>query len=380
MDIRNEHKERTWWITCLLFLYFIYYLSYDSTLLNTNIILIASLGVLLIEIGRRVIENNGKASIELLIVFMSSIWAFVCSFLNGSGFGSAVTQTTLLMAVCLFSSTQLTRSQHNKVMFRMVLVLLLVLIIFSEPSLYRSYFSPILPYFPNTVHINPNCIAMLTFYLFVFLFEFIENASFKKRYKKLLQFIVLAAALFYIYLSSARTSMFAALVFIALFWLCKYKKANITRTAFFIVLCLSFVIVFIYTALYSSGYMIDEIVGGKNFYTGRESIWIEALQLVSKNPIIGFSNKIAFGPKEIYSVHNSLLAILCYFGIFGLVSTVAVLYISFKKIDYKNNPLIVSALFSTTIIMCFETSITDWSLLLPFCLLFLQTKCKPANE
>ncbi len=373
----KDYKARTWWIFCFLFLYFFYYLSYDSTLINNDIILIATSIVLIVEMALRIIERK-IVSLDLIIAIGASIWAFACSFLNGSGFGSAINQTTLLISLSLFSSTKLTTIQRKRLVLCIVVILLTILVIFSATTQYHAYYISILPYFSSSTQINPNCIAMLTFYLYVFSFEYLEITNIKTRNKRVLQMAILCGVIYYIYISSARTSMSAAIVFTILFTFCKYRKALRTREIFLFALCFSLFIVFVYCGLYSVGFLKDEVIWGKGFYSGREDVWNHALLLFSESPIIGFSNKIAFGSGEFLSAHNSLLAIMCYFGILGLISTIFVLYLAFKKIDYKDNTLIVSAIFSTIIIMCFETCITDWSLLLPFCLLFAQTKKKGA--
>ena len=371
-----ETKARIWWIMFIQYLFLFYYLSYSNTLINNNIILVISCLILLIEIIMRAIYNNKRMSLCLFVACVGSLWTFFCSYINGSGFGSAITQTSLLISVCMFAETKILPSQRKKIMVHMTIILLLVLIIFSEPSMYRSYYMPNLPYFSDSVKINPNCIAMLTYFLFIFLYEIIEDTGWRKKRKRLLQIVIMILLMYYIFLTSARTTIVSCIIFLLLFSMCRYKNQKLTRNLFFVGLCMSLGIVFIYISMYLSGFMIGDTVWGKGFYTGRQVIWIEALELVREHFLFGFSNKIAFGPKGMLSVHNSLLAILCYFGVFGLFSTIVVLFMSFKKIECKKHPLTVSAIFSTLIIMCFETVITDWSLLLPFCLLFIQTKSR----
>ncbi len=368
-------KSRTLWIALVQYLFLFYYLSYANALIDGDYILIASTVILVAEILLR-----KKVSFLLGGAILASGWAVFCSFANGSGYGSAITQANLLISICLLATTKLTDKQRKRVILRMVLILLAIIILFFAKTEYKSYFLPILPYFPSDVRMSLNCIAMLTFYLLVFALEFIEMTVVKKKQKQILQLVVVALTLTHIYFSYARTSMLAAAVFIVLAVFCKYGNRKKTRTVFLVALLCSFAIVYVYTTLYSVGFLVDQKIFGKSFYTGREVIWKDALSMFWENPIVGFSNKTPFGPKNIYSAHNSLLAVLCYFGIFGFASTVAILYSAFKKVDCRKNPLIISALFSTLIIMCFETSITDWSLLLPFCLLFTRTEREEAQK
>lgn len=372
---KNSREETgIFWMIAIQILYLIYYLSYSNVLINTNIILMASCLILLVKIITRLIHNSMRVSVRLLLAGVGSLWAFMSSMINGSGFGSAVTQTFLLLSVCLLAETTIPLLQHKKIMKCMALTISIVLVAFSRPTPYKSRFMSILPYMGDEVSINPNCIAMLTFFLFVYLFRMVEETKWKKRSKIITQFVIMVLCISYIYFTSARTAIVSCIIFVVLFWICKYKDYKLTRMMFFIGLCMSLGIIFVYTEMYSSGFLVGEVVGGKGFYSGREVIWAEALDILADNLIFGFSNKTTFGSSKLLSLHNSLLAVLCYFGLFGLLTTVAVLYMSFKKIDYKNNTMAVSALFASLFFISFETMITDWSLLVPFCFLFLQEK------
>ena len=137
-------KTRTLWIAIVQYSFLIYYLSFSNTLINNNYILIACVLVLLAEILLR-----QKFSLYLGIVLLSSVWALFCSTVNGGGYGSAITQITLLASVFLFSKTKLTRKQHKRVTLRMVFILLVILTVFSSKTAYGAYYVPILPYFPD---------------------------------------------------------------------------------------------------------------------------------------------------------------------------------------------------------------------------------------
>lgn len=372
----NERKtgQRTLWITAIQLLYLFYYLSYSDSLINTNIILVVACLVLVIEIIMRLILNSMKMSVSLFIVCVGSLWAFVCSSINGSGFGSAATQTFLLAVICLFADTDISLVQYKKIITRTAMILFVIVAIFSKPSLYRSVYMARLPYLGDSVGINPNCIAMLTFFLFVYLFKLVEETEWKNKYKRFLQIAILVLSASYIYLTSARTAIVSCVIFVVLFFFCKYKNCKLTRIMFLAGLCMSLGIVFIYLGMYSSGFMVGETIGGKGFYSGRQIVWFEALDLFKEHLIFGFSNKTTFSAKNLLSIHNSLLAMLCYFGVIGLLIAIATLYMSFKKIDYRNNALTTSAIFAALFFMSFETMITDWSLLVPYCFLFLNER------
>ena len=373
---RTETKTSIRWIIAIQYLFLLYYLSYSDSLMNNDILLVAVCLILLAEIATRIIRTGIKISACSLIACMGSVWAFTCSFVNGSGLGSAVTQATLLISICLFAETKVTPSQWKKIITHMTFILSAILILYSAHSTYRSFYTSIIPAFSGSIKVNPNCIAMLSFFWLAFAFSLIEKAPWRKQNRRFLQGVIAITTICYIYLTSARTSILACIAFLAIFTAKNHLNNTKIRSLFLFGLAASFLIVFIYVAMYSSDFLAGEEVFGKGLYTGRQAIWAEALDLLKENWIFGFSNKITLGPKELLSAHNSLLAIACHFGILGLLYTVASLYISFKKIDYKMMPLTTAAILASLIIMGFETLITDWSLLIPFCILFIQSNYK----
>ncbi len=119
---------------------------------------------------------------------------------------------------------------------------------------------------------------------------------------------------------------------------------------------------------------VGEEMMGKSVYTGREAVWAEALSLAKNNLFLGFSNKIDFN--GYLSAHNSLLAILCYFGVLGLIFSICVIYLSFKKLNDKCNSISAVAILAALVVMCFETVLTDWTLMWPFSFLFIHQESK----
>ena len=119
---KNSREETgIFWMIAIQILYLIYYLSYSNVLINTNIILMASCLILLVKIITRLIHNSMRVSVRLLLAGVGSLWAFMSSMINGSGFGSAVTQTFLLLSVCLLAETTIPLLQHKKIMKCMAL-------------------------------------------------------------------------------------------------------------------------------------------------------------------------------------------------------------------------------------------------------------------
>ncbi len=138
-------------IAILQYLFLLYYLSYADTLFNTDYILIVAFAVLLVGVGLRLIFHNFKASNCMIVVLVGAVWLFLCSWLNGSGFGSAVTQATLLFSICLFSEMQLSEKQQKRMTGRMTFVLSVIVVIFSDRVYPTDFYRSRLPYFGSTV-------------------------------------------------------------------------------------------------------------------------------------------------------------------------------------------------------------------------------------
>lgn len=371
--IRPRTFQRTAWIAILQYLFLLDYLLPSYELMHIGILIFSGI-VLMAETVDRIHKGESKIAMCLFVAWCGSAWSFLCTIVNGSGFGSAVTQLILLVSVSLISNMSLSHNEWKRIVLRMTIILFVILVVYSGTTLYRAYYIPILPFMPKSAQINPNCIAILSYYCTFFGFCIIEYEVKNKIVRRLLQCVILMIGAWYIFLSAARTSMVAIVIFVILFSTCKYKRAGMVRKVYFVGLCLSLLVIFVYISLYHSNIAFEGLIGGKTFFSGRQGIWAEALNLIKDNPIFGFSNKTSFGAGSVLSAHNSLLAILCYFGIPGLVSSVFVIYKSFKVINYKENRLMVSSIFSLLMVMSFETLLTDWSLMMPFSILFLQLK------
>ncbi len=184
--------------------------------------------------------------------------------------------------------------------------------------------------------------------------------------------------------SDARTSLLALGIFALLacyFCLKKAVKSKLYRI-YAIALLASLTFVFVYLLMYESGFMVGEKLLGKNFYTGRQRIWTEALGRFKQDIFFGFSNKITYTELQHQSAHNSLLAVMCYFGLFGLAIHVVVMIHCFKRLDVQISSIATAALLSVTLVMAFETVLIDWSLMWPLCMLFLNgvPKTEKATE
>ncbi len=359
---------------CILFLqimYLIYYLNYSNVLFNNNILMILSMVLLVTCLFLRIITTNGRISMCMVIAFLGSFWGWICSFINGSGFGSAVTMTCVLCSICLFSETSFNTDSWKKIYLRMSVILLIILVVFSNPNLYRSRYYSILPYFPSDLGLNPNTVAMLSMFLLIYIFQSIDFYINNKKIKRAIQIITVIFVSWNIWITEGRSSIVTAVAFIWCVIFLKNKFASKHMKIYLIVLVISIIIPIIYVAMYNSRFMVGETILGKSLYSGRESIWSDVIGLILDNPIFGSSNKTVFSGGYL-SAHNSLLAILCYYGVLGFLAYTSVCYISFKALNSNRNFISMFAILCLVFTMTFETLTTDWSLVWPFCFLFVK--------
>ena len=92
---------------------------------------------------------------------------------------------------------------------------------------------------------------------------------------------------------------------------------------------------------------------------GRKPIWDDALQLIEKNYLFGYGlmtyDYIASQP--IFSIHNSILEILLFLGIFGFIAFTFLLYLILKEIVKAKNYFYLAFFFAFLVITQFDNSI-----------------------
>ncbi len=361
-------------IAAIQYAFLLFYINYSNALFNSELIMLVIFALLGIALTLRLILRRTIPSLLIVAASAGSVIAFVCSYLNGSGFGSAVTQASLLLAVCFLAESSLTRCEYRRIAMRMIIVLVLILVMFSRTDEYDYLHLPIpqLSYFDPSVTVNPNTIAIMWFFLLVFEVIFINTLPLKVLYKNLIIFSCTVLCTAEIWHTDSRSVLIAAVLFAFLIFICVKPRKKWLLAAYMTFLIISVGATFLYVGLYELGVGIDLTFFGKSFYSGRQKIWSEAFALLKNNIILGFSNKVTFTEREFSSLHNSLLSVLCYFGIFGLVANIAVFFAAFKRICTGYARIASLALISCTVIMAFETLTTDWSLLWPLCLIFLS--------
>lgn len=119
-------------------------------------------------------------------------------------------------------------------------------------------------------------------------------------------------------------------------------------------------------------------------FSQRTTLWISALELIRKSPILGYGgwlrNYIQFFTNvSLYSAHNAILQLILDIGIFGLITFLVLLYfnistIRIKKIDFSGQIIVIS-IFCYLIYFMMEAAEFRYVILLLFLL-----KYKPESS
>lgn len=316
--------------------------------------------------------RKGKLSNNFLLALIGAGLAFVSTYINGSGLGSLFTYANLLMFLVLYSEIEITEKQKRTLYFIAMISLLVVVYIFSDLNVINNYYYSIFPEF-TALRINPNTMGMIVFFLAFYLLYFCRGIK-RIFLRRAVYFAVIVIVLYMLVPSNARTSLFAFLLFLCMSVLDfgKRKKTDSSKL-FLILLLMSFFFVFIY--IYLSKNMEGLIVFGKNFFSGRQGVWQEALDLIQENFFFGNDNSYMFNNK-MASAHNSLLALLFMFGIVPTIIAIVVMFRTYKYAAQRGTPLAIKLIFCCIFIMTFETLLTDANTYYYFALLFLPEGTK----
>lgn len=177
---------------------------------------------------------------------------------------------------------------------------------------------------------NPDTYSSLMFVYLAFLF-------FSTQHKYL---ISIAVCLLLIFFSGARASLLAAVVFIILEILFKNrliaKRANILFLIEAIIL-FAFVIVYPMLMTLDIGSTLDEYSHqyfGKNFFSGRQVLWVDLIEKIVQSPIIGYGlsadPEIAGFTK---SSHNLYIQTALQSGLVGLALLVLVIVCIYRRLS-----------------------------------------------
>lgn len=146
-------------------------------------------------------------------------------------------------------------------------------------------------------------------------------------------FIILLLFAFYVLFSYSRGVWVGLSIGLIVYVLSQSKHLKIKHIIYLLIFCFSTYLLLINIDSLSN--RIDDLLAFKT--SNRDSIWLKAIELIQEKPIFGWGLdtwKIN-GSINYHGVHNSILEIIVFTGLFGLISFLSVLYITVKHI-FKN--------------------------------------------
>ena len=302
--------------------------------------------------------NKSTISLKYSMLAAVGVLASVIASVFNPGWGSVLTYATSLLCILVFKSIDLARSNLRKLLFAVAIVIAFLGLTASKDGVYYDMIVG------RTL--NPN---MMGFYYFTMTVCFMSWAmmSMSKKVRRLaVVFFIIGA--YCIYKTEARTSLLALVLygFALLIKKAKFIQEN-KRFAWLILFgwILVLIIPIIYIWLYKKFGDQGLFILGKNFFTGRESVWADAFGMIMDSPIFGCGNEQVFAG-EFDSAHNSLLAIWKTSGIIPVLVYV-VLFVFCRSISqnkHKTVDVLKVALIGYLFIAAFETSYTDGTMCL----------------
>lgn len=226
---------------------------------------------------------------------------------------------------------------------------------------------------------NPNSTAILLFYNIIFIIIWIYNNKNNVKSGSILLIRGLSIFLIYIlYLTYSRTALICLVLFLVYLIFVKFMDIKKIYLYFSIIIPILFIIFYIY--LYESGKVAyDYILLGKEFFSLRESFWIQIWQSLKGNLLIGH-----YSDYNSQMLHNSQFDLLIQYGYIVLILTIVYLCRILGGLVNEANKSIISKIAFFAIMMalvsgCTESSVLDGGLAVYVCtgslLLFVRNIC-----
>ena len=161
--------------------------------------------------------------------------------------------------------------------------------------------------------------------------------------------------LFNLLFSYSRASWLFYGVFTLILCITEYKR--ISKKHFFIFLAIAILIVLVFFYYDNLFFRLGQLL--KMDDSGRMPIWDDVIYLIKQNFVFGYGlmSYASIASQPILSVHNSVLEILLFVGIFGFTSFTLLLYFILMEIIKIKNYFYLSLFFAFLVITQFDNSI-----------------------
>lgn len=292
-----------------------------------------------------------------VVIGLSCISMCISMCVNG-GAGVFLLIVELFMALSVFPVVELSELTKRRVFICCGISSLMVIAYCVFVNSTRA-----LEVFAWNGYLNPNTIGMLFFGACMFFLAALSDRIEKKRW--LFQAILLAVTFFLCYLTTCRSALFC-LCFVALcLWLSKYQKLFGWVYLFAFICSVVFCFVYIGMANYLFAHSItyqNLNFLGKKIYSGREAIWVQAINGFTINPLFGCGSEYLHETINRYSPHNVFLGIL---NMMGIVPALAYLYYmldlwhSARKCSKDGIAIAFVCFTGGLVLAAFECTLTD---------------------
>lgn len=289
-----------------------------------------------IYLKRRELHNILKPVYISIVILMTS---YLITHLANKNFNFDKTLVHLYISFAYLIAIALVRWTKNHLyvmsfISNLIIIFILIFWGYQGYSLNRFGYS----------YLNTNLASV--FALCLIFFQSLLLTS-KNKFIKAAQFILILGTLIIIYITSSRATLIVTLVVFIAWILMKYAP-HIFSKVFHAVLLINILFIVIYTKMTESSILnyinnFSQMIFNKELFSGRESIWNEAVDFGLKSPLIGFRIDIQpedYIPNTPYAhVHNYYIQVFLESGLLGLISFILVIYVIWrmymKNLDSK---------------------------------------------
>lgn len=276
-------------------------------------------------------------------------------------------QVIFLLITLVFKGTGIGSILHILVITSILMIAPKIEITSQIDSIIRKYLPIYYLLFLCTSkeHLNTNYVGYIFLCLFilsVIAYKLYNRGNFSKLA------IMLIITLLFTYCFRCRTAMLASIIYFLLILLIKnvYQKKVFKASISTFIVFGSLLFSICYVALWKSGFYINlTFFVGKSLYSGRNSLWAEALDLIVKNPIIGVGSKYILNSFPTYAFHNTVFMICVTFGIptlllyyYNLTNFIKEVYSKLTNIAFDK--VVIASIIILFFVDFFE-SYTYWS-------------------
>ncbi|TCT19880.1 O-antigen ligase [Melghiribacillus thermohalophilus] len=283
-----------------------------------------------------IVFQTKKSVLTILPIFISLTaiaFLYTLSHLYNRNFDNdriLATFMITLMYLVVLTHIDWKKKHFNFISFTSIILVLLLFINWLSSDMPFQKFEGIIR--------NPNLTGIFLFILMFF--QLLGLVKGKILYNILIVFSIIIN-LFLIYVTTSRTVYLSIFIIILSLTVMKFSK-KLYKYLFYIFVLFNLTSFFVYFKLYNSSYrnILNEWSReyfNKNFFSGRQTIWDEAVKYGIQSPIIG--HKVGIKPDEYLStkgyahVHNQYLQIFLESGMLGFISFLIFLVVLWKYLS-----------------------------------------------